>query len=385
MTGTPRIVALGRTGLAGRSDGVQVMVAHRHAYVGHLFSDGITVVDVADPRSPKPVRFVACPPHTRASHIQVHDGLLLAVNCASVGDPGGGFAAGLRVYDLADPAAPREIGFMPVSGAGLHRMWWVGGRYVYASAHFEGFTDHIMAVIDLSDPTRPEVVGRWWLPGMHRASGETPGWTGGRRFAHHHMIVAGGLGYATWRDGGFTLMDLADPVAPKLLRHLNWSPPYPGGTHTPLPLPGRRLVVVADEAMTSRCEGGLARAWVLDVRAPDNPVTIATLPTPAELDFCNLGGRFGPHNLHENRPGSWQSEELIFATYQNAGVRAFDLKDAYAPREVARFIPAAPTSLMDLRPSAELVTQSSDIFAGIDGTLYVTDTNAGLSTLAFEP
>jgi hypothetical protein len=28
--------------------------------------------------------------------------------------------------------------------------------------------------------------------------------------------------------------------------------------------------------------------------------------------------RIGPHNLHENRPGSFVSSELIFAIYQNA-------------------------------------------------------------------
>ena len=61
----------------------------------------------------------------------------------------------MRVFDLADPAAPREIGFMPVEGIGLHRIWWVGGRYAYASAHLDGFIDHILAVIDLADPAVP--------------------------------------------------------------------------------------------------------------------------------------------------------------------------------------------------------------------------------------
>ena len=75
---------LGRTDQGGRPDGVQVMVARGHAYVGHMFADGISVIDVADPRAPKPGRFIACPPNTRASHIQVHDGLLLAINAANV-------------------------------------------------------------------------------------------------------------------------------------------------------------------------------------------------------------------------------------------------------------------------------------------------------------
>jgi hypothetical protein len=405
MNDAYRIRPLGHTDQGGRPDGVQVMVARGHAYVGHMFSDGITVIDVADPRAPKPVRFIACQPNTRASHIQVHDGLLLAVNAANVwalqkyeaerdyfGKPLAdsfskrerAFAAGMRVFDLADPAAPREIGFMAVEGIGLHRIWWVGGRYAYASAHLDGFIDHILVVIDMADPVRPRIVGRWWFPGMHRAGGETPNWGDGKRWALHHMITAGNLGYAAWRDGGLAVMDLTDPTEPKLRAHLNWSPPYGGGTHTPLPLPGRDLVVVADEATSNRCAKGLAYTWVVDVRAPDNPVTIATMPTPAEEDFCNKGGKFGPHNLHENRPGSFQSEELIFATYHNAGVRVFDLRDAYRPKEVARYIPPPPERVVDIRPGAEKVTQSTDIFAASDGTLYLTDTNGGLSILAFE-
>lgn len=75
---------LGQTDQDGRPDGVQVMVAKGYAYVGHMFSDGITVIDVHDPRAPRPVNFIACPPNTRASHIQVHDNLLLAVNAANV-------------------------------------------------------------------------------------------------------------------------------------------------------------------------------------------------------------------------------------------------------------------------------------------------------------
>jgi len=44
---------------------------------------------------------------------------------------------------------------------------------------------------------------------------------------------------------------------------------------------------------------------------------------------------FGPHNVHENRPGSFRSEEIIFAIYNNAGVRVFDIGNAFAPKEIA--------------------------------------------------
>src|ERR1700729_924322 len=84
MSNAHRIRHLGHTDQGGRPDGVQVMVEKGHAYVGHMFSDGITVIDVADPRAPKPVHFEACPENTRGSHIQVHDGIMLAVNAANV-------------------------------------------------------------------------------------------------------------------------------------------------------------------------------------------------------------------------------------------------------------------------------------------------------------
>lgn len=68
----------------GRGDGVQIMVHRGYAYIGHAFSNGITVLDVRDPKHPKSVNFLPCSPNTRALHLQVHDDLLLAVNCPSM-------------------------------------------------------------------------------------------------------------------------------------------------------------------------------------------------------------------------------------------------------------------------------------------------------------
>jgi hypothetical protein len=43
---------VGHTDQNGRGDGVQVMVHNRHAFVGHMFSDGFTIIDVSDPPGP---------------------------------------------------------------------------------------------------------------------------------------------------------------------------------------------------------------------------------------------------------------------------------------------------------------------------------------------
>jgi hypothetical protein len=317
------------------------MVHRGYAYIGHTFSNGITIVDVRDPARPRTVEFIACPPNTRAVHLQIHGDLLLAVNGPSVwhmqefqnlqdyfeGSPAdklrdraGSFASGIRVFDVSRPEKPAEIGFMAVNGIGPHRIWYTGGRYAYAPIHFAEFSDHNLAIVDMSDPRRPEIAGRWWIPGMWRGGDESPTWRKGRRYALHHACRRQPA-YGAWRDGGLTVLDVADPAHPRLLAHRNWDPPFGGGTHSPLPLPDRDLLVVADEPTTMNCSQGRRYVWMFDVREPSNPVSIATFPSPAEADYCKKGGNFGPHNLHENRPGAFQSSRLIFATYYNAGVR----------------------------------------------------------------
>ncbi len=399
------IAFVGRTDQAGRADGIQVMVAKGHAFISHVFSGGVSVIDVHDPRKPKPVNFLPTHKRSWSVHLQVAGDLMLVVeefNFYSVyvqeteyyghsiegvhsdkfGKRGEDYTAGMRVYDISDPANPRAIGFMEVEGLGLHRLWWVGDRYAYASAILDGFTDHILIIIDMQDPTHPREVGRWWLPGMWAAGGERQSRPG--RVALHHAVVSGDVAYGSWRDGGLTLLNVADKTAPKLIAHRNWSPPFAGGTHSALPLPDRGLVVVADEAVLDIDQEPLKYTWVVDVRAPENPVTIATFPTPSDQDYVAKGGHFGPHNLHENRPGSFQSSETIFATYQNAGVRVFDIRDQFRPEEIGYFVPSEPAQWLDPRPGRKRVIHSCDVFVQTDGLMYVTDYNAGLYILQWQ-
>ena len=71
---------IGHTDQGGRPDGVQVMVNKGHAYVGHMFSKGFSIIDVRDPRDPKPVKYMPAPPNTWTIHLQTHGDLLLVIN-----------------------------------------------------------------------------------------------------------------------------------------------------------------------------------------------------------------------------------------------------------------------------------------------------------------
>ena len=324
------------------------------------------VTDVRDPRNPKPVNFLPMHPNSGRMHLQAADDLLLCiqeadqrallsqqeyyggsgkVDSSRFGKRGEDYAAGMRVYDISDPANPRHIGFMEVPGLGLHRIWYVGGRYAYASALLDGFTDHILMVIDMADPTKPQEVGRWWIPGMHAAAGETPTWT--KRYALHHAIVADDFAYGSWRDGGLTILDVKDKTAPKLIAHRNWCPPFGGGTHNAVPLHDRDLLVVADEATLNIDQEGQHEAH-LDVRHPREEQ-----PDQHRHDADAVGPglhrRWAASSVRIicTRTGQDRSRAstTIFATWQSAGVRVFDISNPFRPEEIGYFVPPQPTQV----------------------------------------
>jgi hypothetical protein len=399
---------LGHSDQGGRPDGIQVMVDRGFAYIAHVFSSGFSVIDVRDPRQMKTIQHIPAPPNTWNIHLQSHDNLLLVIHAKNLlADPAmddernyykgdidyhakskpaaaRNWSAGLAVYDISEAGQPRQIGFMPVNGIGLHRAWYVGGRWAYASALIDGFLDYILIIIDMAEPTNPREVGRFWLPGMNLAAGETPNFPLKKgRYGLHHPIVDGDIAYCSWRDGGLAVVDVSDRSAPKLITHRMWAPPFGGGTHNALPLPDRDLLVVVDEAVLDKKEDGDKPIWVFDNRDRTNPISISTFPEPTDTDYVGVGGHFGPHNIHENRPGSFISSELIFATYQNAGLRVFNISNQYSPVEVAAMVPPAPKTLADHRSNRPRVLHSADVFVDKNGICYCTDFNAGLYAVQF--
>jgi hypothetical protein len=403
-----RMKLIGHSDQGGRPDGVQLMVNKGHAFVGHMFSKGFSVIDCTDPRNPKPVTYVAAPPNTWNIHLQTYGDLLLVINAKDMfaaaefqdekayykgalgekvgtakqtGPAARDWTAGMAVYDIKDPRNPRQIGFLPVEGGGVHRIWYTGGRWAYVSVLLDGFTDYIFMTVDLADPANPKAGGRLWLDGMNTAAGEKPSWPATKRMGLHHATVSGDLAFASWRDAGLVIIDVKDPANPKLVVHRNWSPPFQGGTHNAVHLPDRDLLVVVDEAVLDDFEDGFKPIWMFDLRVPSNPVSISTFPQPAEADYRHKGGHYGPHNIHENRPDAFVSSETIFATLQNAGIRVYDIRNEYRPEEIAAFVPPRPPKLIDHRPNRPLVIQSCDVYVDKQGLVYSNDYNGGLYIL----
>ena len=348
--------------LGGFGDGMQVLREGDALYVGHFGPSGMgtSVLDVSDPAAPRLVRQWPAPPGTHTHKVQVADGLLLVNEEQFRG--GAGHRAGLAVYDLEDPFDPRPAGRLETGGLGVHRIVWTGGRYAHASATPEGSTDRIWLVIDLDDPSRPAEAARFEL-----AEPSPPG----KRYAAHHALLDGDTAYLGYGDAGMVVLDVADLTRPRQLARLEWDG---GDTHTCLPLPGRKLVAVTDEQVVDGdAEPRLVR--VLDVADRAAPRVVGTCPEPPR-EHAAL--RYGPHNLHENRPGSYRSERLVLATYFSAGLAVYDLADPAAPRLAAHWQPETPPG--------QAAPQTNDLFVEASGLVWLTDrVGGGLYALEPEP
>jgi hypothetical protein len=62
----------------------------------------------------------------------------------------------------------------------------------------------------------------------------------------------------------------------------------------------------------------------------------------------------------------------------------FDIKDQFAPKEIASWIPPAPKKLIDPRPNVSLAAKTADIYVQKDGLIFASDWNAGLNVLQYE-
>lgn len=359
------LTMIGHSDLGGFGDGMQVILGGDALYVGHfgISGAGTSILDAADPTRPRLVHQIPAPAGSHTHKVQVANGLLLVNHEQFRG--GSPHSAGMAVFGLEDPFHPRQVGWFDSTGAGVHRIVWNGGQYAYLSATPDGFNDRIWLIVDMSDPTRPVETGRWWWPGQ-LVGAEQPSWPPGRRYAAHHALLGGDVAYLGYGDANLVVLDVSDPGDPALLANLQWQPG--GDTHTCLPLPGRGLLVVTDETVTDRCAGEKHFVRVVDVSDPAQPRLLSICPEP-EGDYCERGLRFGPHNTHENIPGSYRSAELVFVTYFNAGLRVYDVSDAERPSEVAYWVPPAP--------EGQEAIQINDVFVAADFHVYVTDRLSG--------
>lgn len=348
--------------------GGQVVVQNGTAYVGHMDAPhGTSILDVKDPKRPRVIAQIEIPEGLHSHKVQVQ-GDVMIVNYERVkanGQPD----AGLKIFDISNRERPREIAFYKTTG-GVHR-FTSDARYVYFSPDLEGYLGNIVMILDLKDPSRPQEVGRWWMPGQWIGGGEAPSWSGSDHRCHH-PIRKGNRLYVSYWYGGMVILDISDMTRPRLVSHLDWSPPYPAPTHTTLPLPwklmDRDFLVVTDEEIRQKlAPKPPAFLWMVDITDESRPVPVSTFMIPHGRE-SETYIQYGAH-----QPAEQVYDNILYVTWFAGGLRALDISNPYMPEEIGYYVP--------LPGKGQTTVKSNDVFRSKDGLIYLVDRLNGLEIL----
>jgi len=381
---------------------------------GNVEDNGTSIVDVTDPRNPAYLHHIPGAPGAAeaagASMVRVCDGASLPRGVA-------GKTYLLRtldnmaheVWDVTDARRPALVTTVLDGLKSTHKNWWecrTGIAYLVSDGRPFGWrTNRMTKVYDLSDPARPVFIRDFGLPGQEPGSG------GPAVDGVHGPIVHGDrvyFAYGTGANGVLQIVDRerllkgdprsANPFAPTTenllypqIGRLDMAPEWGGHTSFPvlgIPVPDfapnrlgrvRDFVVLVSESLRNECQEFRQLTFMVDVTTPSRPHSVATYQVPAASgDFCNRGGRFGPHSSNESFTPLYYGR-LVFIAYFNAGVRAVDIRDPFHPREVAYFIPAttAATARRCVKVGdaerCKVAIQTNNVEADDRGLIYLAD------------
>ncbi len=325
---------IGHSDLNGHGDCMHVNLKDGFAFVGHMGESrvGTSVVDVSDPSRPArrhPTRDAGRHPLPQGAGGRRRAARQLrAQHVRAAGDRAG--RAGSRSTTCRHPPEPRELAFLAMPGKGVHRMTYWEPPYAYMSGSDTGFLDQFL--VDRR-PVRPVAAPRGGPLVVSRARTPAPvRRRPGRRPSPREARPASQARGAA---------PPVDPRRARVLRLVGRRPDHPrhrrqsrtaAGEPARLrlrttarrrilrcPVPGRDLLVVTDEQLAQDCKGMQTRVRMVDIADERNPRVVSEFPVP-EGDYCLRGGRFGPHNVHEMRPGTLADPNTIYVTCFNAGL-----------------------------------------------------------------
>ena len=353
--------------------GGQVYVQGKYCYVAHMDAPaGTSILDISDPKHPKQVAHIPIPAGVHTHKVRVENDLMV-VNweCPPPYIHDDNFQGGMLVYDVSNPAKPKELCFWKSAGAGVHRFDF-DGRYAYITPTVAGYHLNIAMILDLKDPTKPEEVGRWWMPGQHVAGGETPD-EGYRLTWCHHILRRGNRLYVAYWHAGMVILDIEDMSKPKLVSRLAVQPGVqPSDAHRAAAAVRGGRAQDRDRRRRGRAQAppvaaGLSCGWST---SPTRPSRCRSPPTRSRASRTVTCPNSPAATSRPSRSTAPRSRVAWF----EFGLRVVDIKNPYAPKEVALLRARhARRASIGRRPT----TSSSPR----KGLMYVIDRNRGLHIL----
>jgi len=337
---------------------------------------GVAVVDMTDPAHPVRTETLRTPamqtPH-ESLVLNERRGLLVAVMGNPAFNPGF-----VDVYDLnADCRHPRLESSLPVGLLGHESGFAPDGNTFYATSLFNG----TITAVDLTNPKLPLPLGVYDYP------------------SHGFALSSdGNRGYVAALDQGLIVVDTSEiqarspnPQMPEVSR-LDWPYRSVPQINIPVTIGGKPYLVEVDEFAADE-EGNydfdgngpnVGAARIIDIsdeRAP-NVVSNIRLQVNQPKYRPQIGGDPGASSPVQGYAAHYcgvprQADPGIVAcSFIASGLRVFDIRDPYAPREVAYFVaPPAPSPVVAERSNFAM---SKPAFDAARRMVWYSDGNSGL-------
>lgn len=294
-------------------------------YVTDPQSYGTVVLSNSDPAKPTRTGTLVS-----AAMIDPHESLKLDAERALLAgvagwDAGGNGAAFFDVYDVADDCTkPLMVASVPFNiPVGHEGEFAPGGTLYYGSALW---TPNITA-LDVTDPSLPEIVStiRTSTHGLSISD------DGSRAYLAQPNLSNPGM-------NGLKILDVtaiheraAAPVsAPVVLGEVYWEDGATAQMTIPVTIQGRPYIIFADE-------GGFGSVRIIDISDETNPVVVSKLKLEVHMPGINEVANVGVNNnAHYCGVPRRHEPEVTACTFRGgSGVRLFDIRDPYHPKELA--------------------------------------------------
>ncbi|UCE03796.1 MAG: choice-of-anchor B family protein [Candidatus Latescibacterota bacterium] len=245
-------------------------------------SQGISFIDVTDPRQPTEVAYFALTPTTHRD-FRTYQHYAYAVNESD---------GGMEIFDLSNVRRPTMVGFFDETFTSAHNIAIRDG-YAYVVGCQKGSKPAGTRILDLADPVNPVEVGSW---SDHYV---------------HDIHVRGDRAYcATIQRGGFTILDVADKSNPRELQFRGYSG---ANTHNAWLSEDGRYLLTTDET-----GGGHLRIW--DLGNPSMP----------QISEWSAHPSASIHNV-------FVKGDSAYASYYTEGLQVIDISDPHFPIPVASY------------------------------------------------
>jgi len=322
---------------------------------------GVVVVDASDPRHPWATAFLDDPvmldPHETLKH---NDRRKLLAGGRSNGP-------GFAVYDTsADCAHPVLKSIIDLPGSRAHMGGFAPDGLTYYLGQSNRGIGGFMYIVDLADPSNAKQLPTWQFLGDGRPHDVNLNWAGTRLYAGQPGLF-GNTG-SSIGPNGLVILDVSDyqfrrpDPQIRIISKLFWDDQGQAEQMLPITIKGRPYIISTDESGGQGGVGGFPAACargahpygfaqLIDISDERNPKLVSRLMLEVSdnancqlllNDPPDVGGARPDYSGERCTVDRVRNATMAACGYRDAGLRVFDIRDPYHPKEIAYYKPPAP-------------------------------------------